>query len=113
MTSKALKIDNNKIVNGVGNGSANKTVIYLFKNLTHMPNIGAIREFTFNANKVFNYLRQAFIKTLIFQYFYLKNYIIIKTDLSNYIIGEKLSELNLNSNTLPNNLNLNNFNFHQ
>ena len=66
--------DNNEVV-GVGGGNrANRTVINLsknkkFKKLTHVPNNGTTREPNFltpNAKKVFNYLRLAFIKALIF-----------------------------------------------
>ena len=68
-----FKANNNKVVDN-GGGSANKTVINLSKsnksrNLSHIPNIGAIKEsifLTFNAKKAFNYLKQAFIKTPIF-----------------------------------------------
>ena len=68
MASKTFKADNNKIVR-VGN-RANKMVVNSFKNnksrkLTCMLNIRAIRKSIFlisNAKKVFNYLRQIFIK---------------------------------------------------
>ena len=50
----------------------------LFKKTTHILNIRIIEKpifFTLNTKEVFNYLYQAFIKTLIFQHFNLKEYI--------------------------------------
>ena len=79
-----------------------------------MPNIRAIREpnfLTFNVKNVFNYLQLAFIKVPILQYFDLKSYIQIETDVSGYAISGMLSQLNLNFNTSPNNLNLNKSDF--
>ena len=61
--------------------------------------------------KAFNYLWLAFIKALIFQYFDLKSHISIKIDVSDYVIGGMLSQLNLDSNVLPNNSNLNKSDF--
>ena len=76
MASKAFKANNNKIVND-GDDGVNKTVINLSnksknnksKKLIYMLNIEAIRKSTFlnlNGKKVFNYLRQIFIKTPIY-----------------------------------------------
>ena len=52
-----------------------------------------------------------FIKAPILQYFDLKSYIWRKTDISGYTISGILSQLNLNSNILPNNLNSNKSDF--
>ena len=74
---KAFKADDKKMVNNSGN-KTNKTIINLSRNLTHMPNIGAIGESTFiipNTKKIFNYLWLAFIKAIILQHFDLKSYI--------------------------------------
>ena len=60
---------------------------------------------TANTKKAFNYLRLAFIKALIFQYFELESYIRIKINISSYVIGKVLSQLNYNLNTLSNNSN--------
>ena len=118
MTSKAFRADDNLIIDN-DSSEANETVMNLSKNnksrnSTHMPNIGAIKELFFlnlNVKKVFNYLWQVFIKTLILQHFDLKSHIQIKTDISGYVIGVMLSQLNLNSNILSNYSNLNNFDF--
>ena len=59
----------------------------------------------FNAKKTFNYLELIFIKALILQYFDLKSHIWIKTNISSYIISRILSQLNLDFDALPNNLN--------
>ena len=59
-----------------------------------MPNIRATRESIFlipNAKKVFNHLKQAFIKALILQDFDLKSHIRIEIDISGYIIGRMLN----------------------
>ena len=80
----------------------------------YMLNIKAIREPNFltpNTKKVFNYLRIAFIKALIFQHFDLKSHIWIKTSASGYAISRILSELNLDFNTPPNNSNSNKSDF--
>ena len=73
MAPKTFKADDNKVV-GSSSNRANKTVVNLFKNnkfrnSTYIPNIGATRKPIFlnpNAKKVFNYLKQAFIKAPIF-----------------------------------------------
>ena len=77
-----------------------------------MPNIGAIRKPNFlasNAKKIFNHLLLAFIKALIFQYFDLKSPIQIETNVSGYAIGRVLSQLNLDFDTLSNDLNESDF----
>ena len=73
-----------------------------------MPNIRATREpnfLTSNAKKAFSSLQLAFIKALILQHFDLENHIWIENHPSSYAIGGVLSQLNLNSNALPNDLN--------
>ena len=73
LISKVFGIDYNKIVNSNVN-RLNKMVVNLFKNnksknLTYMLNIEVTEKPTFlffNAKKIFNYLKQAFIKALIF-----------------------------------------------
>ena len=73
-----------------------------------MLNIRAMEEpifLTLNTKKTFNYLRLAFIKALIFWHFDLKNHIWIKTNVLNYVIDRVLSQLNLDSNRPPNDLN--------
>ena len=68
-----FKVDDNEYVNNSGN-RANETVVNLSKNnksrnSTYMPNIEATKKLTFsifNAQKTFQYLKQAFIKALIF-----------------------------------------------
>ena len=75
MILKAFKINNNKVVR-IDN-RANETFVNLSKNnksrnSTYLPNISAINKSIFitpNAKKAFKYLKQAFIKTLIFQHF--------------------------------------------
>ena len=54
-----------------------------------------------------------FIKALIFQYFDLESHIWIKTDASGYAIDSVLGQLNLNSDVLLNDLNLNRSDFGQ
>ena len=98
---KIFRTSNNEVI-GNNSNRANKTVLNLsnksknnkFRNLTHMPNIKATRKplfLIFNAKKTFNYLRQAFIKAPIFQYFNLESYIWIETNISNYVIGKIFS----------------------
>ena len=78
---KTLKIDDSKVVE-IGD-RANKKAVNLLKknkskNLTHIPNIGVIGEPNLlipKAKKIFNYLKQAFIKAPIFLYFDLLSYI--------------------------------------
>ena len=111
---RAFKAGNNEVVGG--DNRIDKTVIDLSKSkneksrkLTYMPNIGATREPNFltpNAKKVFNYLRLAFIKALILRHFDLESHIRIEIDGSGYAIGRVLNQLNLNSDTSPNDLNL-------
>ena len=60
----------------------------------YMPNIIAIKKFnflTFNAKKAFNYLKQAFIATLILRDFDLQSHIWIEADISGFIISKVLS----------------------
>ena len=81
-----------------------------------MLNIGATGEPNFltpNVKKAFNYLRLAFIKAPILRHFDLESYVRIKTNASGYAIGEILSQLNLDFNTLPNDLNSNKSDFSQ
>ena len=112
MAPKAFEADDNEIVGDSGN-ETNKMVVNLCKNkksrkLTRVLNIGAIKKLNFLtpiAKKVFNYLRLAFIKALIFQHFDLKSHNRIKNDASGYAIGKMSSQLNLDSNALLNDLN--------
>ena len=70
---KALKADKNRVVSDDDNRT-NEIVMNLCenkksRNLTHVSNIEAIGKSNFltsNAKKIFNYLRLAFIKALIF-----------------------------------------------
>ena len=118
--SKAFRADDDKIVSG-GGGRANEMVVNLSKNnksrnSTYMPNIGATGEpnfLTSDAKKAFNHLRLAFIKAPIFQHFDLESHIRIQTDASGYAIDGVLSQLNLDSDTSPNDLNSNKSNFDQ
>ena len=118
MGPRAFRIGNNEVVEG-GDNKTNETVVdsskfknEKFKKLTCVSNIKAIGEpifLTFNAKKAFNYLRQAFIKAPILRHFNSDCYIQIKTDVSSYVIDGVLSELNLDSNASPNDLNKSNF----
>ena len=120
LAPKAFKTDYNKVV-GSGSGRANRTVVNLSKNkkskkLTHMPNIGVTNEsnfLIFNAKKAINYLWLVFIKAPILQYFDLESYIRIETDGSGYIIDGVLSQLNLDFDASPNELDLNKSDFSQ
>ena len=117
---KAFGAGNNKVVGG-GNGRANEPVVNLSKNekskkLTRVPNVGAIGEPNFltpDDERAFNHLRLAFIETLILQHFDLENHIQIETDASDYAIGGVLSQLNLDYNASPNDLNGDKSNFDQ
>ena len=110
--SKAFMANNNE-VDSSGGSRANEIIVNLSKNmkskkLMHMLNIGAMRKpnfLIFNAKKTFNHLWLAFIKALIFRHFDLKSHIQIKTNVTSYAIYRVLSQLNLNSNILLNNLN--------
>ena len=80
--AKAFRANDNKVV-GDSSGKTNETVVNLSKNkksrkLTCMLNIGATKELNFltpNTKKAFNYLRLAFIKASILQYFDLESHI--------------------------------------
>ena len=71
-TLKVFKADNNKVVDS-SNSKTNETVVNLSRNnksrnSTYMPNIEAMGKpnfLIFNTKKIFNYLRQAFIKASI------------------------------------------------
>ena len=116
LAPKAFRADNNKIVGGDGS-RGNKTVVNLFKNeksrkSTHVSNIEATRKpnfLTFDAKKAFNHLRLVFIKVPILQHFDLKSHIRIEIDASGYAIGRVLSQLNFDSNALPNDSNESDF----
>ena len=120
MALKTFKTSKNKVVRD-GSGRANETVVDLskFKNkksrkLIYMQNIEAIRKTNFlipNAKRAFNYLKLAFIEALILQNFNLKSHIRIKTNMSGYVISEIFNKLNLDSNALSNDLNLNRSDF--
>ena len=113
---RTFKAGNNEVVKGDGD-RVDETVVDLSKNKKSrksmcIPNIGAMEKPNFltpNAKKAFNHLRLVFIKVLIFQHFDLKSHIRIETDGSGYAIGEMLSQLNLNSDTLPNDSNKSDF----
>ena len=112
MVLKAFRTNNNEVVDD-SSSRTNGTIKNLSKNkkskkLLYMLNIRVTEKpnfLTFDAKKAFNHLWLAFIKALIFQYFDFKSHIQIKTDVSSYAIGRMLSQLNLDSNTLSNNLN--------
>ena len=78
---KTIKANENEVVRS--DDRANKIVINLSKNnksrnLICIPNIKAIKKLTFlnpNAKKIFNYLKQTFIKGPILQHFDLKSHI--------------------------------------
>ena len=81
-----------------------------------MSNIRAMKKPNFltpNTKKVFNYLQLAFIKAPILWHFDLKSHIQIKIDISGYAINGVLNQLNLDSNVLLNNSNLNKSDFSQ
>ena len=98
LVPKAFKANDNEIISDGGN-KANEIIVNLSKNnkskkLRYVLNIRATRKFIFltpNTKKIFNYLRQAFIKALILQYFNLKNHIWIKPNISSYAIVKVLS----------------------
>ena len=106
MAPKTFKADDDKVVGG---GNSSKTIRNSSRKSTHIPNIGAMGESNFptpNAKKTFNHLRLLFIKVLIFWHFDLKSHIRIEINASGFSIGEVLSQLNLNSDALPNDSNL-------
>ena len=113
---KAFRADDDEVVGG-GGGRANGTVVNLFKNeksrkSMRVPNIEATREPNFltpDAKKAFNHLRLAFIKAPILRHFDLESHIRIETDASGYAIGGVLSQLNLDSDALPNDSNKSDF----
>ena len=77
---KIFKVDNNEIVD-IGSSRVNKTIANLlkndkFRNSIGISNIKATKEPIFlisNAKKALNYLKKAFIKTLIFWHFDLES----------------------------------------
>ena len=95
---------NNKVV-GSGDARADERIVDSSKcknkksrKLTCIQNIGATKEpifLTADAKKAFNYLKQAFIKDSILQYFDTKSHIWIKTNASGYAIGKVLSQLSI------------------
>lgn len=103
--SKVVKTNNNEIVKDNGK-KADKIV----KNLSKLKklkntkskiyiNIKTIEKpifLTFSAKEAFNFLKQAFFKALIFQYFDFKCYIWIEINISSYAISKIFSQLNFN-----------------
>ena len=81
LASKAFTVDDNKVVKV--DGRVNKTIVNLSKNikskeLIYMPNIKTTKKPIFlisNTKNVISYLKQVFIKALIFQRFDLKSHI--------------------------------------
>ena len=61
--------------------------------------------------KAFNHLWLAFIEALILRHFNLECHIRIETDASDYALGRVLSQLNLDSDTPPNDSNKSDFAF--
>lgn len=59
----------------------------LVKNLAKIKNLEKTSFLTFNTRLSFTQLKKAFTKTWIFQYFDLKYYIQIETNIAYYIIG--------------------------
>ena len=114
LAPKMLKTNNNEFV-GSSSNEANETTVNLSKNnksrnLTCMLNIKAMEKSIFlilNAKKAFNYLKQALIKASILEYFNLKSYIQIETNVLCYAIDVVLSYLNLNFDVSLNDLNSN------
>ena len=115
---KAFRADGDEVVGG-GGGRANETVVNSSKNdksrnSTRVPNIGATGEPNFltpNAKKAFNHLWLAFIEAPILRHFDLESHIRIETDASGYAIGGVSSQLNLDSDAPPNDLNKSDFAF--
>ena len=104
---KAFRVDGNEVV-GVG-GRANKTVKDSSKSKklknekseiwTRFSDIEATEELMFltlDARKIFNHLRQPFIKAPILRHFDPECHIWIKTDALGYAIGGVLSQLSTN-----------------
>ena len=120
LAPKAFRADDNKVVGG-GGGKTNGIVVNLSKNKksrksTRVPNIGTTGEPNFltpKAKKTFNYLRLAFIKALILWHFDLESHIWIEFDILGYAINRVLSQLNLDSDTSPNDSNSNKSDFSQ
>ena len=118
LAPRAFNTGNNEIIRG-GSGKGDKTVVDLskfknkkFKKLIYMSNVGAIEEpnfLTLDAKKAFNHLQLTFIKAPILRHFDPKCYIQIETDVSSYFIGGVLSQLNLDFDALPNDLNRSDF----
>ena len=111
--SKVFRANDDEIVGG-GSSRANETVRNSSKKSTHTPNIRATGESNFltpDAKKAFNHLRLAFIKAPILRHFDLESHIRIETNTSGYAIGGVLSQLNLDSDTPPNDSNSNKSDF--
>ena len=117
---KVFRAGDNEVVGG-GSGRADEMVVNSFmsknkksKKLTYMLNIKAIEKSNFltpDAKETFSHLMLAFIETPILQHFDLESHIRIETDALGYAIGRMLSQLNLDSNTPPNDSNLNKSDF--
>ena len=98
-------------------GADDETVVNLSKNKksrksTRVPNIEATGKSNFltpDTKKAFDHLRLAFIKASILRHFDLESYIRIETDASSYAISRMLSQLNLDSDALPSDLNKSDF----
>ena len=113
LASKTFRADDNKVVD---DGDGSKTVRNSSRKLTRMSNIGAIGEPHFlisDAKKAFNHLKLAFIEAQILQHFDPESHVRIETNASSYAIGGILSQLNLDSNAPPNDLNLDKSDFSQ
>ena len=115
---RAFKAGNDEVVGG-GSGRADETVVNSStskneksRKSTRMPNIGATGEPNFltpDAKEAFNHLRLAFIEAPILRHFDSESHIRIETNASGYAIGGVLSQLNLDSDAPPNDLNKSDF----
>ena len=102
LASKAFKADNNEVVRGGSGGRTDETVdSSKSKKLKNTMSeiqirIGPPKEikfFTFSIKKVFNRLKQAFIKALILRHYDPECHIQIEINASSYVISRVLSQL--------------------
>ena len=103
--------DDSSKTNKIVVNSFNKSKNEKFENQTYIKAVEKPIFLISDTKNAFNYLKQLFIKASIFQLFDLKCYILIKINISSYIIDGILSQLKLNPDIMPNDLSLNKSNF--
>ena len=99
----AFRVDDDEVGGGKGTVSQSDVSRKLAESKSWTNSGNNLEEpkfFNFEAKEAFNRLRQAFTKGPIFRHFDLESHIRIEIDASGYAIGEVLSQLTPNQETL-------------